>query len=385
MAERPEVIAVPSAGGLQVQVCRRVGGFNLDVGFQAPGGGVTAIFGSSGAGKSQLLSAIAGAGRPDGGRIVLDGRVLFDSAAHVDLPMERRAIGWVFQDGRLFPHLSVEANLRYGARRARGREAGVGFDALIEALGIGLLLGRRPAELSGGERQRVAIGRALLSQPALLMMDEPLAALDLPRRAEILPYLERLKSLASPPILYVTHALSEVVRLADHLIVLDQGHVVAEGPLAEVLAREDLPILAARPDAAVAFDAVVAGHDDGRGLTRLALGEAALLTPRLPLAVGARIRAAVLARDVLLASEPPLGLSARNVLPARVEALAAPRADGVVLVRVRLQGGPALLSAITRDAVQALQIVAGAPVYAVVKSVAIEGLSPGGLIRAFEV
>ena len=375
----------PARSGLEVEVRRRLGGFALDAAFRTPASGVTAIFGASGAGKSQLLAAIAGASRPDGGRIALDGRVLFDRGARIDLAMERREIGWVFQDGRLFPHLGVEANLRYGARRARGRDAGVRFDALVEALGIAPLFARRPADLSGGERQRVAIGRALLAQPALLMMDEPLAALDLPRRAEILPYLERLKSLTPLPILYVTHALSEVVRLADRLVVLEQGRVLAEGPLAEVLAREDLPILAARPDAAVAFDAVIAGHDDARGLTRLALGGAALLTPRLPLGVGAGVRAAVLARDVLLASEPPRGLSARNVLPATVQALSPPRADGVVLVRVSLQGGPSVLAAITRDAVQTLGIASGAAVYAVIKSVAIEGLSPGGLIRAFEV
>ena len=378
------MIPQPVRSGLEVEVRRRLGGFTLDVGFRAPASGVTAIFGASGAGKSQLLAAIGGASRPDGGRIALDGRVLFDSRARIDLAMERRAIGWVFQDGRLFPHLSIEANLRYGARRARGRDAGVRFDALVEALGIAPMLARWPADLSGGERQRVAIGRALLAQPALLMMDEPLAALDLPRRAEILPYLERLKSLTPLPILYVTHALSEVVRLADHLVVLEQGRVLAGGPLAEVLAREDLPILAARPDAAVAFDAGVVGHDDARGLTRLSLGDATLLTPRLPLPVGARVRAAVLARDVLLASEPPRGLSARNVLPARVEALSPSRGDGVVLVRVRLQGGPAVLAAITRDAVHTLGIASGVCVYAVVKSVAIEGLSPGGLIQAFE-
>ena len=362
---------------------RRVGDFTLDAAFQAPRG-VTAVFGASGAGKSQLLAAIAGAVRPDSGRVALDGRLLFDSAERIDVPMERRAVGWVFQDGRLFPHLSVEANLRYGARRARGRAAGVRFDDLVEALGVAALLSRRPSGLSGGERQRVAIGRALLSQPALLMMDEPLAALDLPRRAEILPYLERLKSLCALPILYVTHALSEVVRLADQLVVLEQGRVAAHGPLADVLVREDIPTLIGRPDAAAAADVIVVGHDDARGLTRLALGDAVLLVPRLPLGLGATARAAVLARDVLLASEPPQGLSARNVLPARVERLAPARTDGVVLVRVRLDGGPALLAALTRDAILALAIAPGVPIYAVIKSVAVEGLSPGGLIQMFE-
>ena len=247
-------------------------------------------------------------------------------------------------------------------------------------------MARRPAGLSGGERQRVAIGRALLSQPALLLMDEPLAALDLPRRTEILPYLERLKGLVRLPVLYVTHALSEVVRLADRVVILDGGRVQAEGGLAEVLARPDLAILSARPDAAAALDAVVLDHDQARGLTRLSIGEGAhLFTPALPLAVGARVRAAALARDVLIATVRPIRLSARNILPATVEALGPPRRDGVVVVRLKVQGGPLLLAAVTRDAVNELALRPGGPVFAVVKSVAIEGLSPGGLIEAFEV
>lgn len=373
-----------TAGGLQARVRRRLGAFRLDAGLEPAPPGVTAVFGPSGAGKSQLLAAIAGASRPDQGRVALDGRVLFDSAAGVDVPMERRRIGWVFQDGRLFPHLSVEANLRYGARRASGRDAGVGFDGLVEALGIGHLLQRRPDTLSGGERQRVAIGRALLSQPALLLMDEPLAALDLPRRAEILPYLERLKTLAPLPILYVTHALSEVVRLADRLAVMEAGRIVAQGPVAEVLVRADLPVLTRRPDAAAALDLVVDSHDRARGLTRLLAGAAFLQVPALPLPAGARVRAAVLARDVLLATEPPLGLSARNVVPATLEALAPLRSDGVVLATVRLAGGPALVATITSDAVADLRLRAGDGVFAVVKSVAIEGLPSGGLLEQME-
>ncbi len=375
--------AGPAWGGLQVRVRKRLGGFQLDAAFEG-GDGVTALFGPSGAGKSQILAAIAGASRPDAGRVTLGEAVLYDSDRGVDVAMERRAIGWVFQDGRLFPHLSVEANLRYGERRARGRDAGVRFEEMVDILGVAPLLARRPAALSGGERQRVAIGRALLSQPALLLMDEPLAALDLPRRAEILPYLERLKTRVRLPILYVTHALSEVVRLADRLVVLEAGRVLAQGPLAEVLAREDLPILAGRPDAAVALDGVVAGQDQARGLTRLAVGEASLWVPALARPIGAGVRAAVLARDVLLATTAPQGLSARNILPGTVEAIGAPRGQGVMLVRVRLEGGPALLSAVTGDAVQALALRPGAPVHAVIKSVAVEGVAPGGLLQAFD-
>jgi molybdate transport system ATP-binding protein len=374
---------VTAPPALQARVRRRLGAFELDAGLQAAAGEVTAVFGPSGAGKSQLLAALAGASRPDDGRIVLDGQVLFDSAAGVDRPMHQRRIGWVFQDGRLFPHLTVRENLLYGARRAREPETPVSFDGVVDMLGIATLLQRRPAHLSGGERQRVAIGRALLSRPALLLMDEPLAALDLARRAEILPYLERLRREWRTPLVYVTHALSEVLRLADRLLVLEAGRVVAEGPLEDVLVRTDLPLLAGRADAATPLRLTVEGHDDARGLTRLRAGQAELLTPRLRLAPGAEVRAAALARDVLLATERPRGLSARNILPAVVQAIT-PRPDGVVLVRVEVAGGPRLLSAVTADAVSDLQLRPGQPVFAVVKSVAVEGLSSGGLIEALE-
>jgi molybdate transport system ATP-binding protein len=360
------------SAGLDVAIVKRLGAFALDVAFEA-GPGVTALFGASGAGKSSVLAAVAGALRPDRGRIVLDGEPLFDSEARVDRPMERRGVGWVFQDARLFPHLSVEQNLRYGERRARGRPRNVGFDEVVAVLGIEPLLARRPRDLSGGERQRVAIGRALLSQPRLLLMDEPLAALDAPRKAEILPFLDRLKDAFALPVLYVTHSFGEVARLADRLVALEAGRILGQGPLSEVLARPDLPLLSGRADAAAALDATVAGHDDARGLTRLDVGGAALLAPRLDRPAGARVRALVLARDVLIATEAPRGLSARNVLPAEVVRLDA-RADGTVLAALGLAGAPVqLLAAVTRDAVTGLGLAPGRPVWAVVKSVAVEG------------
>ncbi len=375
-------MTAPGAG-LSVQVAKRLGDFQLDVAFEGAPSGVTALFGVSGAGKSLTLAAIAGAMRPDRGRIALGPRVLFDAQAGVDAPMERRAVGWVFQDARLFPHLSVQANLRYGQRRARGRDAGVGLEEAVEVLGIAGLLARRPRELSGGERQRVAIGRALLSQPALLLMDEPLAALDAPRRAEILPYLERLKTSFRLPIVYVTHALGEVVRLADRLVVIEAGRVVAQGPLAEVLARPNLPLLSGRADAAMVLDAAVAAHDPARGLTRLNVGGAALLVPSLERPVGAPARAVVLARDVLLARERPQAISARNVLPGVIESQTG-RPDGTIMVRLRLDGGPDLLSAVTGDAVTALELAPGVAVWAILKSVAVEGAGPGGLLALLE-
>lgn len=373
-----------SGTALSVRVGKALGAFRLDAAFEAAPRGVTALFGASGAGKSTVLAAVAGALRPDRGRIALDGRALFDAEAGIDLPMERRAVGWVFQDARLFPHLTVAANLRYGLERARGRPVRVGVQAVTAVLGIEGLLERRPRDLSGGERQRVSMGRALLSQPDLLLMDEPLSALDAPRKAEILPFLETLKTAFDLPILYVTHSFSEVTRLADRLVVMEAGKVVAQGPLAEVLARTDLPLLAGRSDAASALEARVARHDPQRGLTHLRLGDAEILTPRLDRAAGSAVRVLILARDVLIATEEPRGLSARNVLPARVERLDA-RADGTVLATLRLSGAAAVvLAAVTRDAVEALSLAPGLAVWAVVKSVAVEGGRDGGLLAALD-
>jgi molybdate transport system ATP-binding protein len=367
---------------LHVRIEKRLGDFSLKAEFKG-GSGVTALFGASGAGKSTVLATVAGALRPDRGRITLHDQVLFDSDARTHTAMEARRVGWVFQDARLFPHLSVEQNLRYGLQRAKGRPATIGYDEVVRVLGIEDLASRRPRDLSGGERQRVGVGRALLSQPRLLLMDEPLAALDGPRKAEILPFLERLKTAFDLPILYVTHSLGEVTRLADRLVVLDAGRVVADGPLADVLARTDLPLLAGRADAASALETTVAGHDDLRGLTRLAAAGVELLLPRLAHPVGEPLRAVVLARDVLIATREPQGLSARNVLPAMVQRLD-PRADGSVLATLTLGGGETrLLSALTRDAVETLSLAPGSAVWAVVKSVAVEG-ARGGLLDVLD-
>ena len=228
--------------------------------FEVPTPGVTVLFGPSGAGKSTIISAAAGLLRPDECRIVVDGQVLADTASGVWLPPERRRIGLVFQDARLFPHMSVATNLRFGLRRAA--PGPVRFDEVVELLGIGALLARRPHTLSGGERQRVAIGRALLAQPHLLLMDEPLASLDAARKAEIMPYLTRLKTALKLPILYVTHALDEVAQLADSLVLIEAGRVVGCGPLSEIAARADLP-LAQRDDAGALLLCRVAEHDTG--------------------------------------------------------------------------------------------------------------------------
>ena len=360
---------------LEVQVSTRLGDFRLDAGFQGTGDGVTVLFGPSGAGKSSVLAAVAGALRPESGRVALSGEVLFDSARGIDLPMERRRIGWVFQDARLFPHLSVEANLRFGLKRAA--PGPVRFDEVVETLGVGHLLHRRPRDLSGGERQRVGLGRALLSQPRLLLMDEPLASLDAPRRAEILPFLERVRSFGVP-ILYVSHSLAEAVRLGDCMAVMRDGRVIAEGALSDVVSRPELMLAGSHARDGVALDGVVRAHD--HRLTLVRAGPWDVRVPRFETEVGASARLFVLARDVMLALDAPQRISARNVLQGQVVALDAQ--DGRVLVRVE-NDGAILLAALTPDAVEDLGLAPGMTVFAVVKSVAVDGLG-GGVLEALE-
>jgi molybdate transport system ATP-binding protein len=345
------------------------GGFALDAGFRAPGG-VTALFGPSGCGKSTVLAAVAGLLRPQEGRVALDGDAMLDTALGVFVPAERRRCGVVFQDARLFPHLSVEGNLRYGLRRAPRGAAGPSFDDVVALLGVAHLLRRRPLGLSGGERQRVALGRALLSRPRLLLMDEPLAALDAARRAEVLPFLARLRDAAGLPILYVTHALDEVDALADTLVLLEAGRVAAAGPVEALSARTDLPQLSLRRDAGALLHCTVQAHDPGSGLTRLGFPGGELSIPLRPERPGTRLRVRVRARDVSVATEPPRGLSIHNVLPCRLESIAAARTDEIFL---RLAVGPtALLARVTCDSQGRLGLVPGMALWALVKSVAFD-------------
>jgi molybdate transport system ATP-binding protein len=282
----------------------------------------------------------------------------------------------VFQDSRLFPHRSVEGNLRYGLRRAPKGAEGPGFGEVVELLGLGGLLGRRPLGLSGGERQRVALGRALLARPRLLLMDEPLAALDAGRRGEVLPFLARLRDVAGLPILYVTHALDEVDALADRLVLLEAGRVLAAGPVEALAARADLPALARRRDAGALIGCTVVGQDAERGLTRLGFEGGELIVAQRPgLAVGARLRLRLRARDVAVAVEAPRGISMHNILPARIEAVV-PAGEAEVMLRLRV-GPAALLARVTRDSVGRLGLVPGMAVFALVKSIAFDHAGPG--------
>lgn len=271
---------------LSVAIRKQLGNFTLDVAFEGPGDGVTALFGPSGAGKSATLAAIGGTSRPDAGHISLDGRALVDIASSVNVPAQRRRIGWVYQDARLFPHMPVRANLLYGFRRARGR-ARIGIDEVVDVLAIGHLLDRRVTLLSGGERQRVALGRALLSQPDLLLLDEPLAALDEARKAEILGFIARLKTEFRLPMVYVTHSMAEVQAIADHMVRLDQGRVIADHAIAGG---------GIDPDAvgADSIEALVLGTDITGRATEVEAGGRRFTVPLLASAPGDRIRISVI-------------------------------------------------------------------------------------------
>jgi molybdate transport system ATP-binding protein len=343
----------------------RATGFTLDVELALPGRGVSALFGPSGCGKTTVLRALAGLERA-AGTVRVQGEAWQDDAAGTFVPTHRRPLGYVIQDAALFPHLSVRANIEYGRRRSGAPRDGV--PPLVELLGLGPLLERRPALLSGGERQRVAIARALATAPRLLLMDEPLAALDAARKAEILPYLERLHRDLSLPIVLVTHALDEVARLADHLVLMDAGRVRAAGPMATLLARPDLP-LAQADEAGVVIEAVVAEHDAAYGLLRLAFDGGALWVGQHGAAgLGDRVRARVLARDVSLARERPMQTSILNLLPAVVRSLQP--GPHTVLVELTVGRQP-LLARITRKSADGLALQVGDRVIAQVKGVAL--------------
>lgn len=355
---------------IAVDVKRRQGAFLVDMAFSA-GKGVTALFGRSGSGKTSLISMIAGLSRPDQGHIAIDQRVLFDSARGVDLPPERRRIGYVFQEARLFPHLTVRGNLTYGMNRVPKAERYVTFDTVVELLGIGHLLDRRPARLSGGEKQRVAIGRALLASPRILLMDEPLAALDPARKAEVLPFIARLPHRFDIPILYVSHAMDEILRLADTLVLIDQGQVAAAGTVEDLMSRIDLRPLTGRYEAGAVVRATVAGHDDMFGMSHLSFAGGILKVGRLDLGPGASVRVRIHARDIALALQRPSAVSTQNIFPARVKAVSA---AGGHLVDIALDvAGVSLWAQVTALSRAELNLTAGKDVFAMVKALSIAG------------
>ena len=356
------------AGTIALRIRLPREGFLLDVDVALPGRGITAISGPSGSGKTTLLRCVAGLDRAPDARVHIAGETWEDSAQGVFLPTWQRPLGYVFQEASLFDHLDVRGNLAFGQRRAGGGRA-VDLADLLALLGIAHLLDRRPHQLSGGERQRVAIARALATQPRILLLDEPLAAVDYARRQEILPWLEKLHGELEIPMLYVTHSGDEVARLADHLLLLDQGKVRAAGPLAETLARVDLPAVPGE-EAGALLHATIVERDARWQLAQVRFDGGALWVADAGLAAGHAVRVRVLARDVSLALQPPERSSIQNVLPCTVRAIAPGAHPSQALVQLAC-GGSLLLARITARAADALELAEGARVWAQVKSAAL--------------
>ena len=359
---------------IEVDIRQQLGAFRLDIAFAADAP-IVGLFGRSGSGKTSVINAIAGITRPHSGSIRINDLVLFDSATRVDLPPDRRRVGYVFQDALLFPHMDVEGNLLYGQRLRPSGERFIDEARVVELLGLRGLLRRRPKTLSGGEKQRVAIGRALLAQPRILLMDEPLAALDVPRKAEILDYVERLRDELNIPIVYVTHSVAEITRLADTVVVLSDGKCMAAGDVDEVMGRLEVESATGRYEAGSVLDTVVAAHDPEFQLTTLAFEGGELVVPRLDAPAGERVRARIRARDVSISLGRPAEISIVNVLAARVSDIhegTGPTVDLQLAV-----GGATLKARITRRSAHQLGIRAGQDLYALIKAVSLDPLNAG--------
>lgn len=354
----------------EISLSHTQGAFRLDAAFSFSTPGVTALFGHSGAGKSTIIHALAGLFRPNEGKIVIENETLLDSSHNFCVPAHERRMGVVFQDARLFPHLNVKSNLLFGQRRAKEKATEGDINNIVSLLGLEQLLERKPRTLSGGERSRVALGRALLMRPRALLLDEPLAALDAARKNEILPYLERVRDESSVPILYVSHSMDEVARLADRIVVLHEGRVMAEGSLFEVTSNLDLIGGGAQLPGSV-LQAIVSAHDKAHALSELSLSGETLVVPALNRAIGDKVRLRIDAQDVMLALTRPEGISANNVLTARIAEV---RAGAGPYEDVLLDVGTAhLIARITRKSAVRLRLEAGQNIFAVIKSVTVGG------------
>lgn len=354
---------------LSVDVRVRYREFELAVTQGFPGNGITALFGPSGCGKTTLLRVIAGFETGATGRVSFAEEVWLDQRWSVAPHL--RGVGYVFQDARLFPHLNARSNLDYAHRRSTSVSGGYSFDDVVDVLDLAPLFGRRVSQLSGGERQRIAVGRTLLARPRLLLMDEPLAALDTRRKGEIMPYIARLPSAFGVPIIYVTHALEEVTQLCDRIVALSSGRVVATGGVADTLERLDLDDVQGRFEAGAVLTGHVAAQDPVLHLTRVDLGGGALEVPEIGMVPGAQVRLRVRARDVSLARSRPEGLSIRNILSAHVTSIVAEPDTAYAEILLDL-GGQHLRARITRAAVQDLGLAEGAPTFALIKSVSFD-------------
>jgi molybdate transport system ATP-binding protein len=357
---------------LTVAAEKQRGAFALRVHFELPTPGVVALFGRSGCGKSSLVNIIAGLLAPDAGSIALDDFVLLDTNRGINVPPERRRIGYVFQDARLFPHLSVAANLRYAQKRAVGAPY-VSLDAVTGLLDLASLMDRRTHQLSGGERQRVAIGRALLTQPRLLLLDEPLAALDGARREEVLPYLGTLRDQLAIPMVYVTHDFDDVLRLATHIVLMEAGSVIAQGAVGEMSLDPHLRAIIGPDEVGAIIDGIVLGIDSGANLTKVRVGHGELYVQAMGLAAGTALRVQLLARDIIVSTQIPQHLSVRNSLAGVVTSIHGDDLDSD-LVTIDI-GAAQIMARITKAATRDLSLRPGMKVWALVKSVSLRGHS----------
>ncbi len=352
--------------GIEAEFSGTIGSFPLDVAFEAPGKGVTALFGPSGCGKTTILRCIAGLNRINSGKLVVNGQVWQDDKHF--LPVHKRPIGYVFQEASLFAHLSVRENMRYGMKRS-SKKGRLDFDHVTELLGLSKLIDRAPTYLSGGERQRVAIGRALLSSPDILLMDEPLAALDRFSKDEILPYLERLHDQLAIPMLYVSHDLAEIERLADFMVFMQAGKVQAVGPLTQLQSRLDLPFQS-EDNAGVTLDVTITRRDEAWHLAEASFSGGTLWIKDYGIEVGQHLRLRVLASDVGISLNPPEDTSVQNILAGKVSAIAETGHPSQRLVKLQV-GDASLLSRVTARAVDILALTPGASVFLQLKSVAV--------------
>jgi molybdate transport system ATP-binding protein len=353
---------------IAVDMRERLGDFQLDARFTSAGR-LIALFGASGSGKSSVINFIAGLINASNGRVTVDGRVLVDTDQRINIPRHKRRIGYVFQEARLFPHMSVRQNLAYGRWFTPVADRSVDPNSVIKLLGLSQLLERMPNRLSGGEKQRVAIGRALLSGPKLLLMDEPLASLDQARKSEIMPYIERLRDETNVPIIYVSHSVAEVSRLATDIVVMSNGKVTASGTTEEIMQRSDLMPVEEQGEAGSVLEMVVVSYDEKFGITLLRSAVGEIRIPGRFAAIGKTIRLRVRARDILIADQKPKGLSALNLLEGKIADINrhGPFAD----VRIDCAGTP-IMSRITYQSSESLKLVTGMPIFAIVKTVSID-------------
>ncbi len=360
-----------SKRNINIAFSKQLENVTLDINFSVPASGITAIFGRSGAGKTTIINAVSGLLKPDSGQIDIDGSNLYNSRLNIDVPVDKRNIGYVFQESRLFPHYSVLGNLNYGVNEADNSY----FAEVVDLLDLNSLLKRFPRDLSGGEKQRVAIGRALLSKPDILLMDEPLASLDMPRKREVMPFLEKLAQQVQIPILYVSHSLSEILRLADHLVVVDQGKIIASGAIEEVWASQVMRPWQSFHEQSTLFTAQVKQHNHDYGLTQLAFREGLTFwVQQINAALGTTVRLQIRANDVSVALEKHENTSIRNILPAKIAAIEHQHVGSdkkSVNLKLDLMDGCYLWATITRWALDELKLCEGMKVYAQIKGVSV--------------